>query len=239
MVVKEKGGEQMKSRGKTAQIINKGGEKMKIGDTVKIRECPIAELVGENAEIADMQFQEFEKYTVYPLWVEITSGEHKGKFYGFKYDEVEILPKAYEAKDTSIKREEETMKKKVLEQVEEIVKDVTTVEEITEIERVISEVKGKILPEPTLGFWEGKTPCWEMFRCPEAMKNECPAFKYRSLPCWQIEGTYCKLYDYGAKGDGTDICQVCRVYKRWGHGEPIQIKLLGKGFNVALESVSK
>ena len=134
-------------------------------------------------------------------------------------------------KTRAVKRREETMKKKVLEQVEEIVKDVTTVEEITEIERVISEVKGKILPEPTLGFWEGKTPCWEMFRCPEAMKNECPAFKYRSLPCWQIEGTYCKLYDYGAKGDGTDICQVCRVYKRWGHGETIDIKLLGKGFN--------
>ena len=59
---------------------------MKIGDTVKIRECPIAKLVGENAEIAEMQFQEFEKYTVYPLWVEIASGEHKGKFYGFKYE---------------------------------------------------------------------------------------------------------------------------------------------------------
>ena len=228
----------MKSRGETAQITNRGGEKMKIGDMVKIKECPIAELVGENAEIVRLQFQEFEKYTVYPLWVEITSGEHKGKFYGFKYDEVEILPKVYEAKDTSIKREE-TMTKKVLEQVEEIAKSVTTVEEIAEIERVIGEVKGKILPEPTLGFWEGKTPCWEMFRCPEAMRNECPAFKYRSLPCWQIEGTYCKLYDYGAKGDGTDICQVCRVYKRWGHGEPIDIKLLGKGFDTALKSVSK
>jgi len=211
---------------------------MKIGDTVKIRECPIAELVGENAEIAEMQFQEFEKYTVYPLWVEITSGEHKGKFYGFKYDEVEILPKAYKPQGTSNKRRDEPMKK-VIEQVEEIVKGVTTVEEIAEIERVIGEVKGKILPEPTLGFWEGKTPCWEMFRCPEAMRNECPAFKYRSLPCWQIEGTYCKLYDYGAKGDGTDICQVCRVYKRWGHGEPIEIKLLGKGFDTALKSVSK
>ena len=211
---------------------------MKIGDTVKIRECPIAELVGENAEIVEMQFQEFEKYTVYPLWVEITSGEHKGKFYGFREDEVEILPRAYEPQDTSNKRRDEPMNK-VIKQVEEIVKGVTTVDEIAEIEKVIGEVKGKILPEPTLGFWEGKTPCWETFRCPESMRNECPAFKYRSLPCWQIEGTYCKLYDYGAKGDSTDICQVCRVYKRWGHGEPIQIKLRGKGFDTALKSVSK
>jgi len=229
----------MKSREETAQTINKGGGKMKIGDTVKIKECPIAELVGENAAIADMQFQEFEKYTAYPLWVEITSGKHKGKFYGFKYEEVEILPKVYEPQYASSKRKEAVMQKKVIEQVEDIVKGFTTVEEIAEIERVIGEVKGKILPEPALGFWEDKTPCWEMFRCPEAMRNECPAFKYRSLPCWQIEGTYCKLYDYGAKGDGTDICQVCRVYKRWGHGEPIEVKLLGKGFDTALKSVSK
>jgi len=209
-----------------------GGE-MKIGNAVKIRECDsIPELMGGSAEIVEMQMQEFEKYRVYPIWAKITSGERAGKIYGFREDEVEILPKADEPQDTSIKRREETMKKKVIEQVEEIVKDITAVEEIAEIERVIGEVKGKILPEPTLGFWEGKTPCWEMFRCPEAMRNECPAFKYRSLPCWQIEGTYCKLYDYGAKGDGTDICQVCRVYKRYGHGEPIQIKLLGKGFNV-------
>ena len=213
---------------------------MKIGDAVKVRECDsIPELVGGDVEIVEMQMQEFEKYRVYPIWARITSGERAGKIYGFQYDEVEILPKGDKAKDINNERREETMKKKVIEQVEEIVKDVATVEEIAEIERVIGEVKGKILPEPTLGFWEGKTPCWEMFRCPEAMRNECPAFKYRSLPCWQIEGTYCKLYDYGAKGDGTDICQVCRVYKRWGHGEPIEIKLLGKGFDTALKSVSK
>ena len=123
------------------------------------------------------------------------------------------------------------MKARVIEQVEEILTGVSTVEEIAEIERVIEEAKGKIMIEPGLGFWEGKTPCWEMFRCPEEVRNECPAFKYRSLPCWEVEGTYCKLFDYGAKGDGTDICQYCRVYKRWGQGEPIEIKLHGKGIN--------
>ena len=123
------------------------------------------------------------------------------------------------------------MKARVIEQVEEILTGVSTVEEIAEIERVIEEAKGKLLVEPRLGFWEGKTPCWEMFRCPEEVRNECPAFKYRSLPCWEVEGTYCKLFDYGAKGDGTDICQYCRVYKRWGQGEPIEIKLRGRGIN--------
>jgi hypothetical protein len=210
---------------------------MKIGDMVKIKGCDsIPEVVGENAEIVGMQIQELDKYAVYPLWVKMTSGERKGKIYGFQYNEVEALPKAYEALEIGAKRagEAERVKTKVVEQVEELLRGVTTVEEIAEVGRVINEVKGKVLVEPALGFWEGKTPCWEMFRCPEAMKNECPAFKYRTLPCWQIEGTYCKLRDYGQRGDGTDICQVCRVYKKWGHGEPIEIKLRGRGFNTGL-----
>ena len=127
------------------------------------------------------------------------------------------------------------MKTKELEHVKQKLKEIVTVEEITEIERAISEAKGKVLLEPSLGFWEGKTPCWEMFRCADAVRDECPAFKYRSLPCWEIEGTYCKLFDYGTKGDGTEICQCCRVYKKWGHGESIKIKLFGKGFNPAGE----
>ena len=210
---------------------------MKIGDMVKIKECDsIPEAIGESAEIVDMQIQEFDKYAVYPLWVKMTSGERKGKIYGFQYDEVEVLPKVYEALEISAERAggAEIMNTKVAEQVEELLRGVTTVEELAEVERVINEVKGKVLAEPGLGFWEGKTPCWEMFRCPEAMKSECPAFKYRTLPCWQIEGTYCKLRDYGQRGDATDICQVCRVYKRYGHGEPIEIKLRGKGFNAGI-----
>jgi hypothetical protein len=207
---------------------------MKIGDMVKIKGCDsIPQVIGESAEIVGMQIQELDKYAVYPLWVKMTSGERKGRIYGFQYNEVEMLPKAYEVSEEK-KVMAERMRTKVAEQVEELLRGVTTVEEIAEVERVISEVKGKVLAEPGLGFWEGKTPCWEMFRCPEPMKNECPAFKYRSLPCWQIEGTYSKLRDYGQRGDSTDICQVCRVYKRYGHGEPIEIKLRGKGFNTGI-----
>jgi hypothetical protein len=115
------------------------------------------------------------------------------------------------------------MKTREFEQVKEALKNVATAEEIAEISVILEEAKGRILQlEPSLGFWEGKTPCWEMFRCPQEVRNECPSFKYRSLPCWEIEGTYCKLFDYGAKGDGT---------KRWGHSEPIKIKLLGKGLS--------
>ena len=131
------------------------------------------------------------------------------------------------------------MKPKELEQVKQLLKEVGTVEEIAEVERIIAEAKGKVLLEPSLGFWEGKTPCWEMFRCPEAVRSECPAFNYRSLPCWEIEGTYCKLDDYGATGQDTSICEVCRVYKKWGHGEPIEIKLLGKGIDTSLRALGK
>ena len=68
---------------------------MKIGDTVKIRYCnSIPELVGENAEIVDLQMQEFEKYRVYPIWAKITSGERADKIYGFRVGEVEIQVKA-------------------------------------------------------------------------------------------------------------------------------------------------
>ncbi len=196
---------------------------VKIGGVVEIKKCDsMPELVGEHGEIVEMQIQEFEKYTVYPVWVKVLSGERKSKIYGFQYDEVEVLPKAFTGK---------MMKTKMIEQLGEILRGITTFEDIAEIERAISEVKGSILAEPTLGFWEGKTPCWEMLRCPEAIRNECPAFKHRGVPCWQIEGTYSKLLDDGQRGHNTDICRVCRVYKRWGRGEPIEIKLLGKGFN--------
>jgi hypothetical protein len=131
----------------------------------------------------------------------------------------------------------EPVKPKELEQVKQLLKGVVTVEEVAEVESIIEEAKGKILLEPSLGFWEGKTPCWEMFRCPEAVRDECPAFKYRSLPCWEIEGTYCKLDGYGTTGQDTSICEVCRVYKRWGHGEPIETKLCGRGIATSLVSL--
>jgi hypothetical protein len=123
------------------------------------------------------------------------------------------------------------MNRKVVEQVEEILKGSVTVEELAEIEKVVREAKGNVLIEDDLGFWEGKTTCWEMCTCPQTIRQECPAFKNRNFPCWEVEGTYCKLDDYGATGRDTSICQVCRVYKRWGNNESIDIKLCGHGFN--------
>ena len=88
-------------------------------------------------------------------------------------------------------------------------------------------------------FWAGKNPCWEVSHCTNMVKAECPAFKYQFLPCWEIEGTYCKLDDYGADGKDTSICEVCRVYRTYGDGKSIQLKLLGRGINTSLKMLEK
>lgn len=204
---------------------------MKIGTTIRIKKCdPIPEVVGESAEIVDVQVQEPEKDAASSLWIKLTSGERKGKIYKFRYDEIEVCSDAQTMQKATVR--------KVVTQIEELMKSITTLEEIVEVERIIEKVKGKVLAEQGMGFWEGKTPCWEMFRCPGIIKNDCPAFKYRAFPCWQIEGTFTKLRDYGQGGNKTDICQVCQIYKRYGHGEPIQIRLFGKGIDSLLKSVS-
>jgi hypothetical protein len=88
-------------------------------------------------------------------------------------------------------------------------------------------------------YWTDKNPCWEACHCPSMIKDECPATRYQFLACWEIEGTYCKLNDYGATGKDTSICEVCRVYKKYGSGEPIQLKLFGRGINTKIAELEK
>lgn len=126
------------------------------------------------------------------------------------------------------------MKPKVMEELKKILDEIRDADDVAEVEKVIAEIKGKISLEPAKGFWEDKSPCWEMCHCPEAIRDDCPAYTHQALACWAIEGTYCKLTDYGTRGDDISICRVCRVYKRWGAGEPIELKLLGKGINSAI-----
>jgi len=101
------------------------------------------------------------------------------------------------------------------------------------------ETAPEVSAERGFNFWTDKTPCWEMSHCTNMVKAECPAFKYQFLPCWEIEGTYCKLDDYGADGKDTSICEVCRIYKTYGGGQPIQLKLLGRGINTSLKALEK
>lgn len=104
--------------------------------------------------------------------------------------------------------------------------------------RLLEEVTGKEeqAQEVVADFWAGKTSCWEMCHCPPSIKNECPASKYTFLPCWAIEGTFCKLQKQGAIVTGTDtsICAICRIYKKYGGGRAIELKLPGKGIDRAM-----
>jgi len=106
-----------------------------------------------------------------------------------------------------------------------------------QIEPVIKELHDK--NRQTTSFWQGKTPCWEMCHCPESIKYQCPASRNLDLPCWAIEGTYLKLSDDGITGDDTSICLVCKVYKRYGQSEQIEIKLRGKGLDSYCRSLKE
>jgi hypothetical protein len=194
---------------------------MKTGGTVRVKNCDaLPDLIGQDAEIIDIQTQENERYATYPVWVKISSGDRKGKIYGFHCDEIEVMPQALPKCATKIK---------MVGHLEELIKGITKMDKITEIEKAIQEVKGKVTGMSD-GFWEGKTPCWDMFRCPKEIRDECPAYRYQELPCWEIEGTYSKMCG-GGNGHDTDICRSCRVYKRWGNNERIEIKLHGQGLN--------
>lgn len=122
------------------------------------------------------------------------------------------------------------MKPDILQQVRQLLSEAETEQEIDLIGAAIEEAKGKVRPtEEGRGFWAGKTACWEMFSCPPEVRKECPATQHTALPCWEMEGTYCKLSDYGQSGAATQICESCRVYRKYGYPEPIQIRLFGQG----------
>lgn len=107
------------------------------------------------------------------------------------------------------------------------------------VRHLLEEALGKeekLDRESKTDFWAGKTPCWQICHCPPAIKDECAATEYTFLPCWEIEGTYCKLHVNGEVVTGTDtsICEVCRVHKKYGGGKPVELKLFGKGMNKAI-----
>ena len=85
--------------------------------------------------------------------------------------------------------------------------------------------KAKIAGKRRRNFWVGKTPCWKITLCPDSIKNECPAPKHLYLPCWMIEGTYCKLDERNESGEDTSVCRLCRVYIQYRGRKPLQIKL--------------
>ena len=107
------------------------------------------------------------------------------------------------------------------------------------IKQMVREAPGEkeeMVEERGADFWAGKTPCWQMCNCPPAIRDDCPASKYTSLPCWEIEGTYCKLQKKGNAVTGTDtsVCETCRVYKKYGSDKSIELKLFGRGIDTSI-----
>jgi len=63
---------------------------VQLGDKVFIKEChKVPELVSQEAVIMAVADQALAKYAV---TVKLTSGEHEGKFCGFREDELELVP---------------------------------------------------------------------------------------------------------------------------------------------------
>jgi len=121
---------------------------------------------------------------------------------------------------------EETAKSRLMDEVEEILRRVTTPEDLAEIERAIAEAKGKVRLEPVTGFWEGKSPCWELTHCEAGIRSECPAYADQARACWETPGTYCQLEAFDGTGDEATVCRVCRVYGRYGAGAPLPTQSL-------------
>jgi hypothetical protein len=104
-----------------------------------------------------------------------------------------------------------------------------------ERDRKMYSTKRREKPTVAEDFWSGKTPCWQMTRCPEPIHSSCPAYHHRSYPCWEIEGTYCKWNEWGANGRDISICLKCEVYLTWGEGRRIELRLLGHGIKLLME----
>ncbi len=48
------------------------------------------------------------------------------------------------------------------------------------------------------------TPCWEIRNCPDETRNQCTAYKDRTVACWQQVNIACSR--------GRDRCLDCEVY---------------------------
>ena len=57
--------------------------------------------------------------------------------------------------------------------------------------------------------------CWDLTKCPEDVKENCPAWEFNSGNlCWFINGTICDHHPQKTWNDKISICRRCRVLKR-------------------------
>lgn len=65
-----------------------------------------------------------------------------------------------------------------------------------------AEEMRRIQLKETMAHW---TPCWEIRKCPPQLRESCPAYQHRDLPCWQAWRE--------AAGRLPDRCVDCIVFR--------------------------
>ncbi len=56
--------------------------------------------------------------------------------------------------------------------------------------------------------------CWDIKKCPDKKKLNCPAWEFRSgMFCWFINGTICEAATQNSWAEKIKICQKCKVLK--------------------------
>ena len=57
-------------------------------------------------------------------------------------------------------------------------------------------------------------PCWEIKKCPEAIRQNCPAWELKvGQLCWFINGTICEGKVQKDWAEKMKICRKCKVFK--------------------------
>jgi len=61
-------------------------------------------------------------------------------------------------------------------------------------------------------------PCWVIRKCPEEIKQNCPAWEFRAGHlCWFISGTICRGKVQESWKKKINICQRCEVFRGTFH----------------------
>jgi hypothetical protein len=57
-----------------------------------------------------------------------------------------------------------------------------------------------------------KKPCWQITKCPNERKKQCPAWEFKSGNlCWLINGTVCNGSTKKTWKEKMEICRSCEV----------------------------
>lgn len=59
----------------------------------------------------------------------------------------------------------------------------------------------------------GNQRCWDIMRCPETVRQKCPAYMSQEDRCWLITGTWCKGVQQGDARSKIRNCMTCEAFK--------------------------